>query len=77
MNAEIERGRGGKSVFSPNKDLGTRVGDEQGTGKYFPLEKLYFSLFLVYWIVSNFSLFALFLLLGQFLLKKYCPTYMN
>ena len=27
MNAEIERGRGGKSVFSPNKDLGTRVGD--------------------------------------------------
>ena len=36
MNAEIERGRGGKSVFSPNKDLGTRVGDEQGTGKYFP-----------------------------------------
>ena len=27
MNAEIERGRGGKSVFSRNKDLGTRVGD--------------------------------------------------
>ena len=27
MIAEIERGRGGKSVFSPNKDLGTRVGD--------------------------------------------------
>ena len=27
MNAEIERGRGGKSVFSPIKDLGTRVGD--------------------------------------------------
>ena len=41
MNAEIERGRGGKSVFSPNKDLGTRVGDEQGTGKYFPYEKLF------------------------------------
>ena len=36
MNAEIERGRGGKSVFSPNKDLGTRVGDQLGTGKYFP-----------------------------------------
>ena len=27
MNAKIERGRGGKSVFPPNKDLGTRVAD--------------------------------------------------
>ena len=27
MNAEIERGRGGGSVFPPNKDLSTRVGD--------------------------------------------------
>ena len=27
MNAEIERGKGGERVFSPNKDLGTRVGD--------------------------------------------------
>ena len=26
MNAEIERGRG-KKCFSPNKDLGARVGD--------------------------------------------------
>ena len=27
MNAEIEWGRGGKSVFFSNKDLGTRVVD--------------------------------------------------
>ena len=27
MNDEIDWGRGGKSVFSPNKYLGTRVGD--------------------------------------------------
>ena len=33
-NAKIEMGRGGKSVFSPNKDIGTRVGDKLGTGKY-------------------------------------------
>ena len=30
------KGEGGKSVFSPNKDLGTRVGDYLGTGKNFP-----------------------------------------
>ena len=35
MNVEIERGRG-ESVFPPNKDLGTRVGDQLGTGKNFP-----------------------------------------
>ena len=50
MNADIERERGGKSVFSPNKDLGTRVGDEQGTGKYFPLPPLENKLLFFYFI---------------------------
>ena len=26
-NAEIEQGRGGKKVFPPTKDIGTRVGE--------------------------------------------------
>ena len=32
----LNGGGGGKNVFSPNKRLGTRVGDRLGKGKYFP-----------------------------------------
>ena len=35
-NAEIERGRGGRSFFPPTKDIGTSMGDCVGKGKYFP-----------------------------------------
>ena len=33
----LKGGGGGKSVFSSNKDLGTGVGVQLGTGRYFPV----------------------------------------
>ena len=35
MNAKIEWGRGKKVLF-PTKDIGTRLVDRLGKGKYFP-----------------------------------------